>query len=49
MPNIIDIDNESDMNAYLGGKTDLAGNNWRRMHMGDWQYSVRDYISRFSQ
>ena len=49
MPNIIDIDNESDMNSYLGGKTDLAGNNWRRMHMGDWQYSVRDYISRYSQ
>ena len=49
MPNIIDIDNESDMNAYLGGKTDLAGNNWRRMHMGDWQYSVRDYISKYSQ
>ena len=49
MPNIIDIDNEADMNAYLGGKTDLAGNNWRRMHMGDWQYSVRDYISKYSQ
>lgn len=49
MPNIIDIETESDMNSYLGGKTDLAGNNWRRMHVGDWQYSVRDYISKYSQ
>ena len=48
-PNIIDIENESDMNAYLSSKTDMnAGMNWRRVHMGDWQYSVRDYISKYS-
>ena len=49
VPNIVDITTETEMNTYLGSKTDLAGNNWRRMHMGDWQYSVRDYISRYSQ
>jgi hypothetical protein len=49
VPNIIDINTETDMNSFLGSKTDLAGNNWRRMHVGDWQYSVRDYISRYSQ
>lgn len=48
-PNIIDVDTEEDMNSYLSSKTDLAGSNWRRMHMGDWQYSVRDYISKYSQ
>ena len=48
-PNIIDFETESELNQYLAGNTDLAGNNWRRVHMGDWQYSVRDYISRYSQ
>ena len=48
-PNIADFETESDLNKYLASNTDLAGNNWRRVHMGDWQYSVRDYISRYSQ
>ena len=47
-PNIIDFETEKDLSAYLSGKTDMnAGMNWRRVHMGDWQYSVRDYISKY--
>ncbi|MCQ2495758.1 MAG: hypothetical protein MJ131_04110 [Lachnospiraceae bacterium] len=48
IPNIAGMEQENLLVDFLKNKTEMGGQqplNWRRAHIGDWQFPVRDYLS----
>lgn len=48
VPNTLEMTDENMMVDFLKNKTEIGGSqplNWRRAHIGDWQFPVRDYLS----
>lgn len=46
--NIMELSLEKEVTDFLKNKTEIGGSqpmNWRRAHIGDWQFPVRDYLS----